>query len=203
SLISAFYFDFTAPPAGLGPVTAANYPTAESLVISFYDAHKTVTAVDAVYPVASYPTPVDAIDAIGTDSAYSCPARSAIQMMSAYTTVFQYEFNDPNAPMIYLPSTQSHPTWGAYHASEQQYLFNVTPSIPSPVAFTAAQQNLSAQMVGLWTQFARTGNPNASGSLLWPQYTVTNDSALSLDPAGLHVTTQFAANHHCAFWSGQ
>ncbi|MGH8784997.1 MAG: carboxylesterase/lipase family protein [Cupriavidus necator] len=202
SLISAFFFDFTAPPTGLGPVTAANYPTAESLILSFYDARKTVADVDAVYPVASYLNPVDAIDAIGTDSAYSCPARNSVQAMSNYTTVFQYEFNDPNAPMIYLPASPSHPTWGAYHASEMQYLFKVTPSIPSPRAFDRAQQDLSRQMVGFWAQFAKTGNPNAMGSSLWPQYTATTDTAMSLDPTGVKTTTDFAARHRCMFWTG-
>ena len=202
SLITAFYFDFTAPPTGLGPVTADNYPTAESLILSFYDAHKAPVDVDAVYPVASFPAPVDAIDAIGTDSAYSCPARNSVQAMSNYTTVFQYEFNDPNAPMIYLPASPSHPTWGAYHASEMQYLFKVAPSIPSPPAFDPAQQALSTKMIGFWAQFAKTGNPNATGSSLWPQYIAATDTAMSLDPTGVKTTTDFAARHRCMFWTG-
>ena len=202
SLISAFYFDFTMPPAGLGPVTAANYPTAEALTISFFDARKTVAQVDVVYPVASYPAPINAIDAIGTDSAYSCPARSSVSAMAQYTKAYLYEFNDPNAPMIYLPATPSHPTWGAYHSSEIQYLMKVTPTVPSPPAFNAAQQALSAQMIGFWAQFAKTGDPNKTGSPAWPAYSAAADTAMSFQPGGSTPTTDFSTRHRCVFWSG-
>ena len=205
ALISAFYFDFTTPPAGLGPVTAENYPIAEALTLSFFDAHKTPAEVDPLYPVGSYPAPVRAIDAIGTDSAYSCPARETVQALSQYTTTYQYEFADPNPPMIFLPDTPSHPagTWGAYHASELQYLFKVTPSIPAPVPMTAAQERLSAQMIGFWTRFAKTGDPNGHhGRRVWPEYSVALDRALSLSTTGVRATSGFAAAHKCSFWSG-
>ena len=198
SLLSAFAFDFSAP------VTAQTYAASAALVIGFYDATKTLAEVDAAYPVASFASPIIAIDRIGTDSAYSCPARAIVKMLSAYTPTYQYEFADPNPPMIYLPSTSSHPagSWGAYHASEIQYVLKVTPSIPTPPAFTAAQQVLSTQMIGFWTQFAKTGSPNTAGSTLWPQYSAGMDTALLLDPAGVRTTTDFAARHRCQFWSG-
>ena len=205
ALISAFYFDFTAPPAGLGPVTAANYPIAEALTLSFFDAKKTPAQVDPLYPVGSFSAPIRAIDAIGTDSAYSCPARNTAQSLSVWTTTYQYEFADPNPPMIFLPDTPSHPagTWGAYHASELQYLFKVTPSIPAPVPMTAAQERLSARMVGFWTRFAKTGNPNARHAWwVWPEYTGATDTALLLKPDGVTRTTNFAARHKCVFWAG-
>jgi para-nitrobenzyl esterase len=205
SLISAFYFDFTTPPAGLGPVTAANYPIAEALTLSFFDAgDKTPAQVDALYPVGSFSAPVRAIDAIGTDSAYSCPARNTVQALSQWTTTYQYEFADPQPPMIFLPDTPSHPagTWGAYHASELQYLFKVTPSIPSPTPKTAAQERLSSRMIGFWTRFAKTGNPNGHHSHEWPQYSSERDTALLLKPDGITRTRDFAARHKCVFWAG-
>jgi para-nitrobenzyl esterase len=204
SLISAFYFDFTTPPTGLGPVTDANYTTAEGLTLGFFDATKTAAQVDPLYPVGSYPAPVRAIDAVGTDSAYSCPARNTVQALSKFTTTYQYEFADPAPPQIFLPDTPSHPagTWGAYHASELQYLFKVTPSIPTPLPLSASQQALSAQMIAFWAQFAKTGNPNSTGSTAWPAYTAATDSAIFFDPAGVKVTTDFAARHHCVFWTG-
>lgn len=206
ALISAFYFDFTSPPTGLGPVTAANFPVAEALTLSFFDAQKTPAQVDPLYPVASFPAPIRDIDVIGTDSAYSCPARNTVQNLSAYTRTYQYEFADPDPPMIFLPDTPSHPagTWGAYHASELQYLFKVTPSIPSPVSMTASQINLSAQMIGFWTRFAKTGNPNSLESWWqWPQYSGASDKALLLKPGGVTTTADFATRHQCVFWTGR
>jgi para-nitrobenzyl esterase len=181
-------------------VTAANYPVAEALTLGFYDAHGTPAQVDPLYPVGSYSAPIRAIDAIGTDSGYSCPARNTVQALSEFTTTYQYEFADPKPPMIFLPDTPSHPagTWGAYHASELQYLFKVTPSIPAPTPLTAAQKHLSAQMIGFWAQFAKTGNPNAHDSWwLWPEYSRATDSAVSLKPTGVTTTTDFAARHRC------
>jgi para-nitrobenzyl esterase len=205
ALISAFYFDFTSPPTGLGPVTAANYPVAEALTLGFFDAHKTPAQVDPLYPVDSYSAPIRAIDAIGTDSAYSCPARNTVQALSEYTATFQYEFADPKPPMIFLPDTPSHPagTWGAYHASELQYLFKMPPSIPAPTPMTTAQKGLSARMIGFWARFAKTGNPNAHDARsVWPQYSSAIDSAVSLNPASVRTTTDFAARHRCLFWTG-
>ena len=206
SLISAFYFDFTVPPAGLGPVTAANYPVAEFLTLSFFDAHKTTAEVDPLYPVASFAAPIRAIDAIGTDSAYSCPARNTAQSLSRYTETYQYEFADPSPPMIFLPDTPSHPagTWGAYHASELQYLFKMTaPLAVAATPMTPAQRALSARMIRYWAQFARAGNPNAHDSAPhWPRYHAGADKAISFDPAGVATTSSFAARHRCDFWSG-
>jgi para-nitrobenzyl esterase len=202
SLISAFYFDFTTPPAGLGPVTSQNYPTAEAITIGLYDAKKSVAEVDAVYPVASFARPIDAIDVIGTDSGFACPAREAVRAIVSSTPVYQYEFNDPNAPMIVLPSSQSHPPWGAYHTSEIQYLMGVTPMVAAPPALDATQQALAAQMVGYWTRFAKTGDPNGSGAPAWGAYSAAADTALLLQPGGATPSADFAARHHCVFWSG-
>jgi para-nitrobenzyl esterase len=202
ALISAFYFDFTTPPSGVGPVTSQTYPSAEGVTIGLYDAKKSASQVDAVYPVASFARPIDAIDAIGTDSGFACPAREAVRAVVPATPVYQYEFNDPNAPMIVLPSSQSHPPWGAYHTSEIQYLMGVAPMVASPPALDATQQALAAQMVGYWTRFAKTGDPNGSGAPSWPAYSSAADTALSLEPGGSKPTADFAARHRCGFWSG-
>ena len=66
---------------------------------------------------------------------------------------------------------------------------------------TAAQTDLSAKMVGFWTSFAKTGNPNASGTL-WPAYSTANDTYLTLAPGAIATTTQISAEHNCAtFWT--
>ena len=54
-------------------------------------------------------------------------------------------------------------------------------------------------MVKYWTQFAKTGDPNVTGSPMWPAYNATNDSILTLNtPAtSVQVTTGFKADHKC------
>ena len=54
-------------------------------------------------------------------SSFACPARLADQALSNYVPVFAYEFNDENAPEIFLPPV-SYP-YGAAHESELQYFF--------------------------------------------------------------------------------
>ena len=150
-----------------------------------------------VYPLAAYPSPSVALGAIGTDVVFACNARLSSRLLSQYVPTYQYEFNDPNAPMLFfLPS--SFPT-GAYHASELQYIFTISETpVPSP-GLTPAQEQLSGTMVEYWTQFARSGDPNSLGAPAWPLYG-SSDEFLSLHPPTPATSTGLAADHKCAFW---
>ena len=52
-------------------------------------------------------------------------------------------------------------------------------------------------MVGLWTTFAKTGDPGSG----WPRYSTATDEAESLVAPKPATETDFAAAHHCDFWS--
>jgi para-nitrobenzyl esterase len=111
------------------PLTAAGYIPAISATLGVPPS--TATVIGTVgYPLAAYPSPSVALGAIGTDVVFACNARLSAGWLSQYVPTFQYEFNDPNAPMLFFPSI-SFPT-GAYHASELQYIFDVleTPVTP-------------------------------------------------------------------------
>jgi para-nitrobenzyl esterase len=138
-----------------------------------------------------------ALGAVGTDVVFSCNARISARQLSQFVPTYQYEFNDPDAPMLFFPPV-SFPT-GAYHASELQYLFNLpgTP-VPSP-GLSPQQEQLSDAIVGYWTQFARTGDPNSPGAPSWPQYGA-NDEFQSLQPATPTTKTGFTTDHKCTFW---
>ena len=155
------------------------------------------------YPLANYPlippipgdpspNPGIALGASGTDGIFSCPARNADQLLSQFVKTYTYEFNDENAPGF--PGT-NFPT-GAYHFSEVQYLFNVF-GTPSSSLFSPAQQALSNTMIGYWSAFADTGNPNFSGAPLWTQYNSTTDEFQSLVPPTPLVESTFASDHQC------
>jgi para-nitrobenzyl esterase len=47
--------------------------------------------------------------------------------------------------------------------------------LPGP-AFDATDKQLSETMETMWTQFAKTGNPNPPGTNAWPAYTVAGDT---------------------------
>jgi para-nitrobenzyl esterase len=107
---------------------------------------------------------------------------------------YAYEFNDENAPELFLPPAGF--PYGAAHASELPYLFSPA-TAAHPVPFSQAQQRLAAVMKQDWTNLAKTGIPAAA----WPRFAATSPRMLSLVPPAPQVETDFAAQHHCAFWA--
>lgn len=199
NLFVAEDFDFLAGH----PVTTAGYNAAIQATLGV---NATAAAGIAVlYPVAAFPTPDQGIGSLGTDAIFACPAHFADELASPFVPTFAYEFNDPNAPQNFLPPV-SFPT-GASHASEIQYLFpQASPSgfgldLPQ-TPLNPAQQALSAHMVGYWTQFAKTGDPNGfgPGQPQWPRFTRINQVMQSLVPTTPTTETNFAIAHQCAFW---
>jgi para-nitrobenzyl esterase len=178
------------------PVTAANY---ESMIASTMGVPADVAAlVAAQYPLSAYPSPAVALSAIGTDAIFACPALKLDTLASRFVPTFAYEFNDANAPQRFLPPV-SFP-FGAAHASELQYLFDL-PTAPIAGPLTAQQQSLATSMRRYWAHFARRGFPSAPGQPLWPRFKSHSQRLLSLVPPQPHVETDLAAAHHCAFWA--
>jgi len=175
-----------------GPVTAANYHTmiASTLGVSAGIAG----AIATQYPLSRYPSPPVALGAVGTDAIFACHALIAEQSLARYVPTFAYEFNDENAPELFLPPAGF--PYGAAHASELPYLFGQT-AVPHAAGFSAAQLRLAAAMKQDWTNLAKTGSPGPG----WPKFTGTSQRMLSLVPPAPQVETDFAAQHHCAFWA--
>ena len=55
-------------------------------------------------------------------------------------------------------------------------------------------------MVGYWTEFAKSGDPNGNGSPQWPQFERGRQVMRSLVPPTPTTETNFATAHQCAFW---
>jgi para-nitrobenzyl esterase len=179
-----------------GPLTPAQYTFAIAATLGV--PLSTAAFLASFYPVASYPSADLALSALGTDAIFACNSRKAVRLLSQYVPTHAYEFNDENAPQLFLPPV-SFP-YGSAHASEIQYLFNLRSEIPHP-ALTPDQEKLSRAMVAYWTNFARLGSPNWFGTPFWPKYDATADKMQSLVPATPAVETGFAADHKCAIWA--
>ena len=153
----------------------------------------------ANYPLANYPSPAIGVSTVGTDSIFACNSRRAANALSQFVKVYQYEFNDPDAPMRFFPPV-SFPT-GAYHAAEIQYLFQTpTPPANIPIApFTEDQQQLSRTMVRYWTNFAWFGNPNFFGTPFWPRFDADLQHQ-ALIPGTSETRTDFATDHKCSLY---
>jgi para-nitrobenzyl esterase len=182
----ALFFDL----AG-GPITAEQYPS----VVEGMVGPAAAPEVLAEYPLDNFDSPDLAVGAIGTDSIFACTARAIDQVLGAQVPTFVYEFNDSTAPEIYLPPV-SFP-YGAAHGSELQYLFN----LPRSVKLNANQRRLSGNMIHYWTQFARSGDPNAPSTLFWPLYSPAIDDFQSLSLPSPVAESGFATDHHCDFWA--
>jgi para-nitrobenzyl esterase len=185
------------------PATAATYPAVIAATLGVPVASPAVALVQAQYPGGSFPSYDQAVGALGTDAIFACTARFTDELASEFVPTFAYEFNDENAPQNFLPAV-SFP-YGAAHASEIQYIFPfASPSglglnLPQ-TPLNANQQQLSDKMVGYWTEFAESGNPNGNGSPHWPRFHRERQVMQSLVPPTPATETNFAMAHSCAFW---
>jgi para-nitrobenzyl esterase len=177
------------------PVTASNY---QSMIAATLGVPAAVAAVIAAkYPLTAFPSPSVALGAVGTDAIFACPALSIDQSLSRFVPTFAYEFNDENAPELFLPPV-SFP-YGAAHASEIQYLFALTAAFPK--ALSASQQQLAAIMKGYWTNFAQRGLPSSFGAPFWPLFNGLTQQIQSLVPPAPQTETNFAGTQKCVFWA--
>jgi para-nitrobenzyl esterase len=173
------------------PLTAAGYLPAIQATLGVPAG--TAAALAAVYPIAAYQnSPSLALSTLGTDAIFACNARLSARLLSQFVPTFQYEFNDPDAPMPFLPPV-SFPT-GAFHAAELLYVFP-----PAGAGLTGDQLALSRSMVSSWAHFARTGDPAVRGSGGWPRVDA-GDRFQALRPRDRGAATGFAADHKCAVW---
>ncbi len=186
-----------------GPLTEAQYPDAVATILGVPPSIATALIVN--YPAANYPSPGLALAALATDAAFACNAHAASRALSNYVRTYAYEFDDVNAPELFLPPV-SFP-YGAAHASEIQYLFDI-PNLVAAPALTPSQEQLSDTMISYWTRFARTGRPNSAHvATRWPKFDTS--SALSESLLSLVAPTPatepglvFVNDHKCGFWDG-
>lgn len=177
------------------PTTEAQY---QSLVEAQYG--EEAAKVLDLYPIARFDSPYVAFRTLAADSDTVCPAMRTDERLSRWITVYAYEIDDTDAPFI-LPTFPSHTVPnGSYHGAENQMLF---PGFGTSTTLDLNQQVLANQMTAEWTTFARTGNPTATGSPIWPPFTTGSRKLMSLQPAGdsqVTTTSQLSLVHNCGFW---
>jgi para-nitrobenzyl esterase len=109
--------------------------------------------VFAKYPATSTAEVQLRLAQIMTDYDFSDSVKFAAGSMgdiSPDTYMYRYSYILPGQPN------------GAFHGSETLLLFGV--SVP-------ADPSVAANVVDLWTRFAKTGNPNGGMNVTWPNYT--------------------------------
>ena len=196
----------------VGALKPADYPTAvEALAATFVTqesgifpttATSTASLVQQIaqeilneYPLSNFANPDEALSAVFGDGAFSCQANIANEIFSLSVPNFGYEFNDENAPMLFLPPVSL--PYGATHTDKLQFLFPFEPALLS-----ASEQQLATRMKSYWTNFARNGNPNGSGTAPWAAFNLLAGNVQSLIPPTPQIEFDFAKEHNCGFWIG-
>jgi len=110
----------------------------------------------AEYSPRTFGSAQAAFDALVTDLVFTCPARRVARAMHGQP-VYRYLFS-------HVTAKNAAANKGATHGSEIPFVFG-TQSSP-----TAEERTLATTMVGYWTHFARTGDPNVAGAPAWPAY---------------------------------
>ena len=90
----------------------------------------------------------------------------------------------------------NHPFLGVYHGADLGFVFNNA----SNDGFTTEEAKLSESMLGYWTRFARTDDPNGGSAPSWPAYDKTGDKHLQLDLTIKQA--QGFKQKKCDFWDG-
>ena len=163
--------------------------------------------------LAQYPpnldnlTPQEVFDLEGTHPG-ACRNVLIDELWSKWVPVYEYEFNDQQAPYYFPPLPGFTPL--AAHTIDIQFLFvnwhGSVLGVNHPATLTQSEEVLSDQLVGAWTNFAATGNPNRHDNSPWPRFTTAAGAPaiLSEKTGGLGTFTlqQWSTNHHCDFWTG-
>ena len=178
------------------PLTAAQYPQVVTAQFGTRDAK----AILGHYPLSAFKSPDLAYAQVLTDSEFSCPALLT-DILTQRSGSYAYEFSDPHPPNDF-PVKFSFPL-GAAHSTELQYVFGKIPLLDTTPPFTPDQFALSAQMMGYWTRFAATGNPNGGGAPNWPAFGGGQPQLQELVPKATAPEAEavFAKAHQCAFWA--
>ena len=178
------------------PLTAGDYVPAIAGQLRIPPAAAPVVAGE--YPLADYASPGLALSAAATDGNQVCRGRTLAGLLAPRVATYAYEFRDFDAPQRFLPPASFE--YGAYHAAEIQYLFELR--APIEAGLDQAQRSLSDAMVRYWTRFARSGDPNAETGTLpfWPRYTADADTYLVLDTPAPVTSGGIAEAHQCDFW---
>ena len=168
----------------------------------------TVAEVLAKYPPNFMNlTPQEVFDLVGTHPG-ACRNVQVDRLWAKWVPVYEYEFNDQNAPYYFPPLPGFKPL--AAHTIDIQFLFpnwhGGVLGVNHPATLTAQETALSDELVAAWTHFASTGNPNGTGNSPWPQYSEAANAAavLSENVPSLSTFTlaQWSANHNCDLWTG-
>lgn len=124
----------------------------------------------ALYPYATDAEARQASANIFRETAFAWPtwvwARLQAQKGDGAVYSYYFDYKTPRSPN------------GANHADEMRFVFGNYAPPWGPA--TERDEELTAEFMGYWTNFAKTGNPNGPGLAEWPRFTTENQEVMGL-----------------------
>lgn len=144
------------------------------------------------YPLENYATPFDALSEAFGDGFFNCMTRTTSLALARHVPLWAYQFDYQEAPFL-VPGARLK----AFHAAEIQFVFG-NPMSLTQSRFAGEQIELSRIMMGYWTQFAASGDPNRNDLPAWPRF-YPDDQTLLLDRNVKPASDVHRAD--CEFWN--
>jgi para-nitrobenzyl esterase len=128
-------------------------------------------AITGLYSGVDKESATAAQDRMLSDYVFAASAREAQAFAESDKPAYVYRFTRlaPGSDPIKV---------GAFHSAELGYVFGTQTSIDRP--WSDRDRALSDQMEQYWTNFAKTGDPNAAGLPEWPRYGASADDVIGL-----------------------
>jgi para-nitrobenzyl esterase len=132
--------------------------------------------VVALYPDTDYGSFAYALIAVDSDFNGACAERAIARAATGANRppVWRYLYTHRFENDAGLAALR------AFHGAERFFVFGNLQSANGAYVPTTAELAFAEQMMGYWTRFAATGDPNGAGATLWPRYDPT-DAMLQLD----------------------
>ena len=148
-----------------------------------------ILAIQAKYPLASFPNAPAWASALLTDAFFVCPTRQGARALSSHgNPTYLYQFTYPFNPPLF-------PNLGATHSFELPFVFGTTLGGRN---IGDDERPTSDAIMGYWTRFAASGDPNGAGATTWPRYDTATDAHIVLDAP---ITTGAGLKRDaCDFW---
>jgi para-nitrobenzyl esterase len=164
------------------PLDATGYATA---IHNSFDPFGAGVAnqVLTLYPAAAYDTPEYALIAVDSDFQMTCEVRTVARVAAGANRkpVWRYFYTHR------FENDASLNAMRAFHTAELYFVFGnfsqISPAFANANNYqpTPAEVTFTSDMMGYWTRFAATGNPNGAGAVPWPPYDPNTDAMLQLD----------------------
>lgn len=152
-----------------------------------------------LYPKSSYRRPADAWAAAVTDATFGCRGLEEVEASAPNqpaTYYYRFDYDRHMVPHLL----------GAAHGLEIPFIFDTVKQGGLMAIYSKRQVKESEELVdimmGYWTNFAKTGDPNGPGLPEWPAYNTKSPQRINLD-----LPTRAASAddivEKCEFWAEQ